>query len=108
MFDNIETDLPIDNFKDDKLSRKSFVYYIVDKIMQCDVNNRPFCIGITGSWGNGKSSVLNMLPKALPGKDSKGKLICLKFDPWNFNSEDDILHQYFDTQIGRASCRERV
>ena len=97
MFDNIETDLPIDNFKDDKLSRKSFVYYIVDKIMQCDVNNRPFCIGITGSWGNGKSSVLNMLPKALPGKDSKGKLICLKFDPWNFNSEDDILHQYFDT-----------
>ena len=97
MFDNIETDLPIDDLKDDKLSRKSFVYYIVDKIMQCDVNNRPFCIGITGSWGNGKSSVLNMLPKALPGKDSKSKLICLKFDPWNFNSEDDILHQYFDT-----------
>lgn len=49
MFDNIETDLPIDDLKDDKLDRRNFVYYIVDKILQCDVSNRPFCIGITGS-----------------------------------------------------------
>lgn len=52
-----------------------------------DTDRLPFCVGVFGDWGTGKSSLLNMINEELSGdKDIK----TLRFNPWKYDRKEDL------------------
>jgi len=49
---------------------------------------RPVSVGVFGTWGTGKSSVLNLVEEQLT-EDAKGKVILIRFDAWLYQGYDD-------------------
>lgn len=80
----------IDNASDiDMLSYKPFaelLYRIVD-----NKRMNPLTIGLYGSWGAGKSTILKLTEKIIDEKksDSGKKIICVNINSWMFEGYDD-------------------
>ncbi len=55
-----------------------------------DSGNEPLSIGISGSWGSGKSSLVKMIGKSLNTEEaSKQKYLFLEFNAWLYQGFDD-------------------
>ncbi len=92
-------DEPITNFDDDDLSRSAFVNQLTQDIENW-VSTDSLVMGIYGSWGSGKSSVLNLLEKNLEKKRNTDEqysdnIVVVNFDPWFFNSEEQLLTTFY-------------
>lgn len=83
-------DLPIDDFNDDKLAFKQFAERIVSSIVRYE-GDKSFSIGITGAWGSGKTSVLNLVKKYLAGNKD---YIVIEFAPRQSASVADIQKDF--------------
>jgi hypothetical protein len=95
----IYTDQPITNEKDDILDRHRFIDHVTRTILEWD-NHASLVIGIYGSWGDGKSSILNLIKEQL-----KEKVAITFFDPWFFNSQEELIRTYF-TEITRVITKK--
>lgn len=63
---------------------------IAELIMESGEN--PISIGVSGSWGSGKSSMVKMVGKSLMSRDATGKdssYIFLEFNAWLYQGYDD-------------------
>lgn len=49
---------------------------------------------IYGPWGDGKTSIVNMMAEALAPDES---VICVPFNPWHFEDESHLIRAFFDT-----------
>lgn len=58
-----------------------------------DVSEHAFSVGITGEWGTGKSSFLNLFEKSI--NESRG--IVVRFFPRSSTKQDNIQDDFFDT-----------
>lgn len=85
------SDEPIKYLEEDLLKRESFVEGIYKEIKQLNLLD-SFVFGLYGSWGDGKTSVLNLLKHYL--KKDAG-FIVVNFDPWNFSDETAMLTAFF-------------
>ena len=87
----------------DLLDRKNFI-----EDLQREIENMPFSdsfvFGLYGSWGAGKTSVINLLKNKL--KESEDFLI-VNFDPWNFKDEEAILSAFYD-QIEKSFSQKFI
>ena len=63
------TDLPIESLDESIYELKGLVERITRYIKQTDVSKHSFSIGIVGSWGEGKSSLLNLIKRELGGNN---------------------------------------
>lgn len=55
-----------------------------------DSGNEPLSIGISGSWGSGKSSLVKMIGKSLNSEaESEQKYLFLEFNAWLYQGFDD-------------------
>lgn len=55
-----------------------------------DSGNEPLSIGISGSWGSGKSSLVKMIGKSLDSDaESEQKYLFLEFNAWLYQGFDD-------------------
>lgn len=64
--------------------------------------DNPISIGVSGSWGSGKSSMVKMIGKELLSRDNAhNKYIFLDFNAWLYQGYDDarsaLLHSVSDT-----------
>ncbi len=88
---NIEEDIPDDPIttdNEDVLGRKPFIDDFYRQITGLKFKS-SFVFGLQGEWGEGKTSVLNLLSKRLEGGHS-----ILKFDPWFFNDEKSLVESF--------------
>ncbi len=76
----------------DLLGRGKFIEDLQKGIKSLPFDD-SFVFGLYGSWGEGKTSVINLLKNKF--KDSKDYLI-VNFDPWNFKDEDAILAAFYN------------
>ena len=87
----------------DLLDRKKFI-----EDLQREIENMPFSdsfvFGLYGSWGEGKTSVINLLKNKF--KESEDFLI-VNFDPWNFKDEEAILSAFYD-QIEKSFSQKFI
>ncbi|MCL4558954.1 MAG: P-loop NTPase fold protein [Deltaproteobacteria bacterium] len=101
-------DAPIVDPKLDRFKRLAFAQRIAETIASRK-NPKSIVIGINGTWGAGKTTVLNFIEGAL-GKYPH--IICVKFNPWRFNDEVHLLMNFFQTlsdAIGRSiSSKEKI
>ena len=74
----------------DRFQRKPFA----DRISNLIKNRKEhdsLVVGIYGKWGEGKTSVLDLIKSGL--KDDKIQII--DFNPWMFNSEEQLILTFF-------------
>lgn len=58
-----------------------------------ETKNNPITIGLFGSWGAGKSSMLNFVNNKIKSTDENAKICCIKIDAW-------LLEGYSDAKLG--------
>lgn len=79
---------------EDKLDRNKFAINLANKIKYYD-NPDALTIGIVGSWGSGKSSLINLTLENLKYKD----IIIIRFNPWFFSNQENLYYQFFKLLI---------
>ena len=91
-------DLPIKSSKGDLLARASFSRALADAILSYG-NKDSVVTALYGSWGSGKSSVVNMVLERIEEASSSmaaaGRPIIVKFNPWNYSDQNQLVGQFF-------------
>lgn len=96
--DIFHSDAPIVSPQDDLLDRSEFVINLSKKIVQFKSKN-SLVIALYGPWGSGKTSVLNMIDQILSNEKN---LRVLNFDPWYFNSQEQLIQTFLYNILGEA------
>jgi hypothetical protein len=86
-----EEDCPIENYKDDAFNRKVLVNEIVERIVKWSPEQSSFNISITGEWGSGKTSFLNMVKNQL-----QERAVVVDYVPWSYHHPTDLTAQFFE------------
>lgn len=64
----------------------------------------PISIGVFGSWGTGKSTILNLIEKDLEQVQDKNEYVIIRFDAWLYQGFDDArasLLEVITTEISK-------
>lgn len=84
---------PIEQASEDALGRMNFVRRLADALIdKTTAKSRGIAIGVTGAWGSGKSSVLNLLRQHI--KDTYPQALVVSFDPWLVSGRNDLISEF--------------
>lgn len=96
-----KNDDPIFKVDEDELGYSPIVKRL-SSILFNEKHNKSFSIGLVGPWGNGKSSVINLLKNNLKNSDfisnvndKKEVPIMVHFLPYLNHKEDEIINEFF-------------
>lgn len=81
-------DQPIDTKNKDLLHRDDIINMISQSILRQNKEN-SYVIGLTGKWGTGKTSVINMIKEKI--FNSVDYPLIIDFNPWEYSETDDLL-----------------
>jgi energy-coupling factor transporter ATP-binding protein EcfA2 len=101
-------DRPIATAGEDKLGRDGFVGRLARALVR-DGRASGVVVGLTGPWGSGKSSILNLLEAEI--KEKHPGAVVVRFDPWLVSGRDDVIGQFFTellatiTEVGTTNGR---
>ena len=85
------SDRPIDDADHDDFQRDPFALRIAQTLIDRQ-SPESIVIGLYGKWGEGKTSVLQLLRKSLNASD---KVAVMEFNPWRFSDETQLLTNFF-------------
>lgn len=85
------SDNPIDSSADDLLGRGEFVDALYQQIESLELTD-SIVFGLTGRWGEGKTSVINILRQKL---NTDERFVIVNFDPWYYKDEDVIVKAFY-------------
>ena len=88
----LDADWPIESRSQDLLNRSRFAEKIARQVSNVPAN-QGFTIAITGEWGSGKTSVLNMVKEAL--EEDGESVVVLHFNPWLFGGASNLVRRFF-------------
>lgn len=103
----IKKDIPITDESQDFFSRKPLVDVIVRAIREYSTDQTNcITIGIYGPWGEGKTSIMNMVYSRLSQLKYKDKLTLVKYNPWLIKDQESLLIDFFKTIIGAGPSKK--
>jgi len=87
------TDQPIRSAANDRFARAAFAVRIAETIA---TRQEPssLVLGLSGPWGDGKTSVLYMIEERLR---AEANIVVVRFNPWHFASEEQLVRGFFAT-----------
>ncbi len=85
-------DDPINFQEQDIFFRKEFVEDLFCTIKEMNINS-SVVFGIYGKWGEGKTSILNLLKNNI--ENSSKDYIIINYNPWQYKDEESILNSFF-------------
>ena len=83
--------LPLSNIKSDKLHFATKAKEIA-KFIESVPNTIPYAVTINGSWGSGKSTMLNFIE----GELNTGVCKVVRFNPWMINTKEELILNLFE------------
>lgn len=87
---HLTPEVPITSAREDRLGRMAFVKRFARALVDARTGKATgVTVGITGSWGTGKTSVLNLLSEYL--YDTFSDALVVRFNPWSISSRYDII-----------------
>ncbi|MDX5955871.1 MULTISPECIES: KAP family P-loop NTPase fold protein [Azospirillum] len=93
-------DRPIADPADDRLGRDGFVSRLARALVREEAVDggtvaraSGVVVGLTGPWGSGKSSLLNLLAAEITRRHPTA--VVVRFDPWLVSGRDDVITQFF-------------
>ena len=98
------SDTPITDNSQDLLGRTAFAEGLYQQIKHLP-SPESFVFGLHGSWGEGKTSVLNLLQRRLAQDPS---LIPVRFNPWYLASEATLIQSFYAAIEQELTQRYRV
>ncbi|MFY4744076.1 P-loop NTPase fold protein, partial [Aliarcobacter butzleri] len=84
-------DTPILNYADDLLSRDIFVDSLASTIKNY-VDKESLTIGLYGKWGEGNTSVINLVKEKL---EEQTDIIYFRFEPWLYSNTEQLMSMFF-------------
>ena len=82
-------DAPIRLLSEDRLGRRPFAQALAAEVMAAPVA-RGYVMGLTGPWGTGKTSILNMTVDAIGDQ-----AVVVQFNPWMFSGTEALVSSFF-------------
>jgi predicted KAP-like P-loop ATPase len=95
-------DAPITSLGDDRLGRAGCAEALAAEVLAAPVS-AGYVMGLTGPWGSGKTSILNMTIEALGDQ-----AIVAQFNPWMFSGAEALVGIFFDEiakQLGSTDSK---
>lgn len=89
----MDADYPITKCCDDRLGRTHLALHVADMLRAAPAAH-SIVFGLSGSWGSGKTSVLNMVRELL-GKDDDPPVV-VRFNPWNYPVGTDLVRPFLN------------
>jgi predicted KAP-like P-loop ATPase len=89
-------DQPIRSKEEDRFKRWPFANRIAETLA-ARRDPSSLVIAIYGPWGDGKTSTLLLMEEAL---GVHPHVVAVRFNPWHFDSEDQLLRGFFATLAG--------
>lgn len=86
-------DRPLANRDEDRLNRAAFADRIAT-ILAAQPEDSGVVVGVYGVWGDGKTTVLNLLRANLAGADA---VVVRDFNPWRVTDSDSVFRGFFST-----------
>src|SRR5271168_1006253 len=97
---------PIQSKAEDKLERGRFIERLAGALVNFETKKSTgVVVGITGSWGSGKSSLLNLLKEYI--EDEYPDALVVRFDPWLVSGRNDLIAEFLGELIGTIKAGER-
>lgn len=87
------SDSAIEEPNEDLLGYSDFAKDLADTI-NTRIPRQDFVIGIYGTWGSGKSTILNFTEHFL--KEQNDSPLIIRFNPWWFSGQADLIKKFFD------------
>lgn len=87
-------DQPIQSGKEDLLGRQAFSQALANAVCSHQDKN-SIVIGLYGSWGSGKTSIINMTLEHLRQRPEEERPIIVSFNPWNYSDQNQLIMQFF-------------
>jgi len=84
-------DRPISKIEEDRFGRGEFAKRVAGVISSID-HKSSIVVSINAPWGEGKTSVLNMIEEELNSLENS---VVIRFNPWRFPDEDKLLSNFF-------------
>ena len=81
-----------DDFDDSQISDnlKKYASHILDKLIVTDTRKHSYALGVTGSWGSGKTTFLEVLKSHV-----KGRAEIVIFNPWMCRTPEQVTLDFF-------------
>lgn len=96
--DRLQTDRPIQRRSEDDLKRLPFIDLLAEEVRNASTSE-GFVMALTGAWGDGKTSVLNLVADALDDE-----AVVVTFNPWLFTDAHALVIRFFSelgAQVGQ-------
>jgi predicted KAP-like P-loop ATPase len=93
-------DPPIRRKKEDRLNRARFAEALAEQIAGVP-GQGGVVFGLLGSYGSGKTSILNMVEETL--KEDPEDPVVLWFNPWPFSGTEQLVEHFFEELAAQLS-----
>ena len=100
----ITLDTPIQEAYQDEFGRTPLSELISNSIVTLSKSNHKCTIyGIYGAWGEGKTSMMNLIESHLLGLGDNDNIIIAHFNPWQVGSEELLMGEFF-----KSICKDSL
>jgi Cdc6-like AAA superfamily ATPase len=102
-----KTNTPITELDRLGLNRNKFAAQLAEAIK----GMRPysaFAIGISGSWGTGKTSLMELLIANLKNSENNTQFLYVEFSPWFFANSDALITSFFSAIESKFRSNRRL
>ena len=90
------SDAPIAMATEDEFARDAYVRMLSTLIMSASNTKDARYIGIYGQWGDGKTSVRNLVEERIKSDYGENSTIVVDFSPWAYPESTDIRMVFFE------------
>jgi hypothetical protein len=94
-------DNPIDDPSADRLGRRIAAEHLAADLCDLDASE-GYVVAVTGPWGSGKTSLVNLIRKALADEPV---LPVIDFNPWMFSGASQLVEFFFQELSAQLRIR---
>ncbi len=95
---------PIHTFREDRLDREPFIRRLASALINNTTQKATgVVVGLTGPWGSGKSSLLNLLREHLEEKHPDAVIV--SFDPWLVSGRNDLISEFINELLATIKSK---
>ena len=94
-----------DDFDDSQISDnlKKYASHILDKLIATNTRKHSYALGVTGSWGSGKTTFLEVLKSQV-----RGRAEIVIFNPWMCRTPEQVTLDFFASLRHQLSPSYRI
>ena len=91
----LSSDKPLTKPKDDRLAYSPFAERLAESLLAMAPPD-GFVVALYGSWGSGKTTVVNFIVHYLEDRPDDDQPIIVHFNPWWFSGRENLIRAFFD------------